>query len=1182
MNTDQALAEKSNNRQGQLNARAATNVAGARNARTVRLRTYGELISALFSKLISQLISTVCRPCEDPQDEGATMNDMLQGKRWFRSGHLHVLRAVGVGLLFVAALCRPAVGQEAQQIEVSGTVTNTRGVPLPNVTVQVRGSESRTTTDAKGKYAFTAPANGALTFNLIGHRGRGQPISGKSTIDVTMEDAISTLPDVVVTGYTEQRRADITGAVSTVDVSSLERQTSASVLQRLDGRVAGVTVDASGSPGSRTTVRVRGISSFENNDPLYIVDGTPIQDSREYMNFLNPEDIAEVQVLKDASAASIYGSRASNGVIIIETKKGRPGARHITLDLRSGFATPVRGYDDMLIQDALQYYQVVKRSYLDPGPGGMAKLIDPAGFPANLYGTDPNNPSLPAYLYPACRNPCTTVDPATYGYPNNLIMPASAGTNWWKAVFPSAANYTDANLGIAGGGEDHVYNASFNYVRQDGTAVYNQLQRGTIRLNTTYTAGRFVVGENVTVAREQHYGGLADDPGTYAEDGILGKNIMMAPIVPVYDIGNKFFGGPYFANVGKGGFSNQSNPVAYAFWRKDDRSVNDRLFGNAFGGLDVMRNLSFKTRFGFSLGSSTFLGYTPTTPENAEPLTSNSITENDFSGTEWTWTNTLSYARTFGEHSLTVLAGHEVHERKTRFLTASINNLISLSPDTRYIQDALGAAATKNVTSSGELNRLLSFFGKADYNFAEKYYASVTLRRDGTSNFGSANQWGTFPAFNVGWRLSHEPFLSTSTFFSNVMLRFGWGKTGNQFIPPGRIVSQFGGSLGDTFYDIGGSGSAVQPGFKQTLRGNPDLKWEENKSWNVGADISAFQGKGNVAVDYYERTTSNLLFDPPNPGTGGSAGPAIKNVGSMRNAGIDFSINYQGTLGEQTLFSVTFNGSHYINRILSTDGEHQFFYGPISTRYGNQVINQVGYAIGSFYGLVADGYFTSAADAAAHTPDVSGNCATPPCQDGAAMGRIRFKDVNGDGKITLDDRTVIGSPHPDFTAGLDLTVRRGAWDLSATVFGTFGNKIFDVQKEWYVFRNFNTNVRKDLLTDSWTPTNLNAKYPILDIADNFSHAISSFYVENGSYVRLRNLQVGWTVPPGLIAWLPSGRIYLQAENLFTITGYPGLDPALPAANVFGPAGDLRDQYAGIDRGTYPSNRTFTLGINTTF
>lgn len=1099
------------------------------------------------------------------------MNDMLQGQRWFGKGHRYGLRAVGMSVLFVLALCRPAFGQQGPQVEVTGTVTNTRGNPLPNVTVQIRGTETRTTTDANGKFALTAPADGALSFALIGYRGRGQPIAGHNSINVQLDDAIATLPDVVVTGYTSQRRSDITTAVSTVDVSSIDRQSSASALQRLDGRVAGVTVENSGSPGSRTTVRIRGISSFQNNDPLYIVDGTPIQDSREYLNFLNPADIGEIQVLKDASAASIYGARASNGVVIIETKKGRPSARHISLDIRTGMSSPVRGYDDFMITDAMQYYQVVKRSFTDPGG-----TVPTTGYPANIYGTDPNNPTLPAYIWPTCRAPCTAVDPSTYSYPNNLIMGASSGTDWWKAVFNKARPYEDANLSISGGGEDHVYNASFNFLNQEGTAAYNSLQRGTIRLNTTYTVGRFVVGENVTVARSVNWGGNPDDPTGYAEDGILGKNILMQPVIPVFDIGG------YYASGKATGLGNQSNPLAYAFWRKDDRTTNDRLFGNAFAGVDLMKQLSFKTRLGFSLASSSFIGYTPTTPENAEPLTSNGITENDFSGTDWTWTNTFNYSRSFGQHSLTVLAGQEAHQNKNRFLTASINNLLNTSPDTRYIQDALGAAATKNVTSSGGLSRLLSLFGKADYNFAEKYYASVTLRRDGSSNLGPNNQWGTFPAFSVGWRLSQEPFLAHSSFFSNVMLRFGWGKTGNQFIPAGRIVSQFGGTQGDTFYDIAGSGTTIVPGYKQTLLGNSTLKWEENKSVNVGLDVSAWQGKGNLAVDVYQRTTDNLLFDPPNPATAGTAGPAILNVGSMRNKGIDFTLSYQGTLGEQTLYSVTFNGSHYTNKILTIDGQHTFFYGPIATRYGNQVINQVGDPIGAFYGLMFDGYFSSAADAAAHTPDVNGNCATPPCQDGAAIGRIKFKDVNGDGHITLADRTIIGSPHPDFTAGLDLTVRRGAWDVSATFFGTFGNKIFDVQKEFYVFRNFNTNVRKDILTDSWTPSNLNAKYPILDVADNFSHAISSFYVESGSYVRLRNLQIGWTVPPALISWLPVGRVYLQAENLFTITGYPGLDPALPAANFFGPAGDLRDQYRGIDRGSYPSSRTFTVGINTTF
>jgi hypothetical protein len=418
----------------------------------------------------------------------------------------------------------------------------------------------------------------------------------------------------------------------------------------------------------------------------------------------------------------------------------------------------------------------------------------------------------------------------------------------------------------------------------------------------------------------------------------------------------------------------------------------------------------------------------------------------------------------------------------------------------------------------------------------------------------------------VGWRISKEPFMARNSTFSDVMLRFGWGVTGNQLIPAGRIVSQFGGTRGDTYYDVGGSNTTVAAGFRQTSLGNTDLKWEENRSTNVGADVALWDGRVNIVADLYQRETNNLLFDPALPATAGIAAPPIINVGKMRNRGLDFSVGYTSAL-----WSLTFNGSHYRNTILSINGVQDFFFGPITTRFGNQVINKVGNPIGSFYGLVADGFFRDAADVASHVT-----------QDGAAPGRIKFRDIDGDGEITQADRAIIGSPHPDFTAGLDLGVRWRSWDLNATLFGTFGNEIFDVQKEFYVFRNFSTNVRRDLLTDSWTPENPDAKYPRLDVNDNFSHALSSFYVENGSYVRLRNVQIGYNVPSNRLRWISGSRVYVQGENLLTFTGYDGLDPALPVSNVIGPAGDIRDQYRGVDRGTYPSNRTFSIGIVTTF
>lgn len=1108
------------------------------------------------------------------------MNDMSQRKRF--------LRGVGLGVLAALLVCGSAFGQATQV--VSGKVTTPEGTPIQGVAVRVRGTDIATVTDAQGTYSVAVPANAILTFSIIGYRSSAQGVGGRSSIDVALDPAIAVLPEVVVTGYTTQRRADITGAVASVDMQSALKQTTTSMLQRLETKIPGVTVDNSASPGSRSTVRIRGITSFQNNDPLYIVDGTPVEDT--YLNWLSPDDIAEVQVLKDASAASIYGSRASNGVIVIETKKGRPGPRSMTLDVRTGVSKAAHGYDDFLMLDALQYFQVVKRGYINAGD------TIPDAVKA-IYGVDKfgNNPSIPAFIYPNNGHSQTTdtLDLSTYAYPGpgnkgtTLIMPGSAGTNWWKAVF-SPAQTTEANLRVAGGGQDNAYNASFNFLNQQGTAAYNRLQRGALRVNTAFNVGKLAVGENIALSREQHFGGLPnDDTG---EDGILGKNILSQPVVPVYDISGKHFASGKAVSLG-----NNSNPLGYAWQRQFDRNTNDRIFGNVFAGLELTKGLSAKTRLGFNLSQEVFRGYNPITPENSEPGLTNSIDETSQQTTDWTLSNTLNYTRVVGRHSVNVLVGQEANQVTDRFLFGHIGQLLDTDPSSRYIKDQLADPSTKNDSSAGSQSRLLSFFGKADYNYAEKYYLSVTLRRDGSSKFGPDHRWGTFPAFNIGWRFSQEPFM-TGKFFSNAMLRFGWGETGNQNVPSGRIDDQFGGSVGDVFYDIGNTGTTVVKGFRLISIGNPDLEWEKNKSTNVGLDLAAFEGRGSLTVDVYKRKTDNLLFPAAVPATEGKGSAPIVNVGAMQNTGIDFSIGYRGNLGAKTSWSVSFNGSHYKNKIVRLDNQGtQSFFGPNPTRIADHVINQVGEPIGSFYGYQSEGYFASAAEIAQLDAAAQAATGDPTAtyQDGEAPGRLKFRDVNGDGLITSADKTIIGSPHPDFTAGLDLSLRRGPWDLSLTVFGTFGNQIFDDQKDFYVFRDFSTNVRNDLLTNSWClagdegcthPADPNAKYPRIDNNDSFSRAVNSFYVEDGSYVRLRLLQIGYTVPPAWIRWIPAARIYVQAENLFTITGYSGLDPALPAAGGqtgTGASGeDIRDQYRGVDRGSYPTSRTFTIGISTTF
>jgi TonB-linked SusC/RagA family outer membrane protein len=1084
-----------------------------------------------------------------------TMEKNMFGKNSFRNRGWRGLSAVVVSLLFALVLTGTAF---AQNLVVSGTVTSTGGAPLQGVTIRVQGTDTRATTDASGKYRISAPGDAVLTFYVLGQRPVQTTVAGRSTVDVTMAQ-ITYLEQVLVTAYTEQRRGDITGAISSVDIAQAQKQTSASVLQRLDVAVPGVTVVASGSPGSRSTVRIRGVSSFQNNDPLYVIDGTPVEES--YLNFLNPNDITSVQVLKDASASSIYGSRASNGVIVIETtKKGIQGPPQVTLRVRSGVANPVKGYNDILITNSLDYFKVVRAAYQNAG----------LKTPTNVYG-DSLNPSVPQYIYaaPSTRGGLDqygrpiNVNTAAYSYPNGLIMPGSNGTDWWGAVFGSAP-VGDYNLDVNGGSDANAYRVSFNYFHQGGTAIYNDFKRGSIRANTQFNRGKFNFGENVALGLERHYGGLPDDPGGYAEDGILGKNILMQPVIPVYDINGNFAGGKA-ATLG-----NQGNPVKYAFEHRDDIQKNLNVFGNAFAGLDLTQALSLKTRLGFNVGQNAFAGFSPPSPEVAEATFNNSINENNNQFVDWTWSNTARFVKALGSHNFDILLGQEANQSTNRYIQGTIGNLLNTGIDSRYIQNSLGDPNTKDVFSNGGKSALLSVFGKADYNYAEKYVASFTVRRDGSSRLAPGHQWGTFPAFGLGWRLTNEPFFSGNRFFSDVMLRYGVGTTGNQLIPSGRVGATFGGDPGETFYDITNSGSTIAPGYRQTALGNPNLKWEENKSVNVGADMVLFNGAINFVVDVYRRNTNNLLFDPAIPATAGIANPPIVNVGKMRNTGIDFSVGHQAAW-----WNVTFNGSHYSNKIVSIDGVQNFFYGPIATRFGNQVINEVGHPIGSFYGFVADGFFKDAADVAAHAT-----------QDGAAPGRIKFRDVNGDGVVDDNDRTIIGSPHPKFTAGLDLGARRGNFDVSATVYGTYGNKIFENQMEFYVFREFETNVRKDLLDNSWTPQNLNAKYPRLDVSDLVSGRISSFYVKDGSYTRLRNMQIGYTLP-STATYLPGARVYLQGDNLFTKTNYDGLDPALPAANAnvangLSAAGDVRDQYRGVDRGSYPSNRIFSIGIVTSF
>ncbi len=1088
---------------------------------------------------------------------------------------------------FLAGMFASPAQLEAQQRTVTGVVTDAAtGQPVAGVAVRTVPAGATAVTDQAGRFSIQAPGNAALAFSRQGYGASQVSIGGRTTVNVQLAAAAAMLEELVVTGYQTQRRGDVTTAVATVDIEAVQAQTSTSVIQRLGGRVPGVTVESSASPGARSTVRIRGVSSFQNNDPLYIVDGVPVEET--FANFLNPNDVESIQVLKDASAASIYGARATNGVIIITTRKGERGAApQVSLDVNYGIANAYRGYDDFLITDALQYFEFEKRRFQNAG------LPIPTSL-TSIYG-DPNNPSVPQYIY---AHPSTItgrdqwgrpiVDVSRYSFPNALIMPGSAGTNWFDEVF-GTGQARDVNMNVRGGGTNERYSVGFSYFDQEGTARGNRYQRGTVRVNTDFNVGRLTVGENLTVAGEESYGGLAND--NFGEGSFLGKNILSQPVIPVRDIQGNFASGK------SPGLGNNTNPVKEALRGPDNRNRNVRVFGNAFARLGITEALSANTSLGINAGNGSFRGFNPIYPENSEPNLVNSAFEGNSYFNSYTLTNTLNFQDTFaGRHNLTLLAGQEAIRNSSRNLNASIAALVSTDVSARYIDAALGDPATRDVNSFGGVSALLSWFGQANYNFAERYYLSGTVRRDGSSRLGEAYRWGTFPAVSAGWRVSQEAFMADNPVITNMMLRAGWGITGNQNIPAGRTVSGFGGSVGTSFYDITGADTRVVTGYRQTLIGNPDLRWEENQSTNVGLDVELFGGSTAFQVDVYERNSDNLLFNPALPATAGQAAAPIVNIGQMRNRGVDGSLGLRGTLGEELNWNVNLNGSHYRNEIVRIDGQQTQFPGPIGTRTGTIVMNRVGHAIGSFFGFQAQGFYQNQQEIDQLNAQAKQRTGRADAQYfvGAKPGRIRFADLNGrdpktgqltgqpDGVVNEADRTIIGSPHPDFTGGLNLGLNWRGFDFAADVFGSFGNDIWEAQKEFYVFRIFPTTVRRDLLTDSWTPENPNAKYPRLDATDNVSSQPSSFYLEDGSYVRMRSLQIGYTFPRGRFAGFDNVRAYVRGENLFTITGYEGLDPSLPALSAFGSGGDVRDQARGIDRGVYPTSRTFNVGFSVGF
>lgn len=1060
----------------------------------------------------------------------------------------------------------------AQQRNVSGNVTDETGTGMPGVNVIVKGTANGTTSDADGNFSLLVPDDQAvLVFSFVGYATSEVAVGSQTTVNVQLVTDVQTLTELVVTGYQVQRKADISGAVAVVNAADLQSLVASSFAQKLAGRAPGVTVSTSGSPGDATNVRIRGISSFGNNDPLYVIDGVPIQDKGN-LN-INPNDIESMQVLKDPSTASIYGSRASNGVIVITTKTGKAGKTKLTYNGSFSLVNSVKGWDDILITDSDQYLDMTRQFFTN---GGQA-------VPRYAEG------GLPKYIYvnsafvDGTNTVTNTVDESTYNRYTNPIMLASTGTNWWDEV-TRTGQVQDHSINLSGGNESAVFAIGAGVLTQEGVLKFNEFKRYNIRANSSYKLGQKVrIGQTLNYANRTRV-----NAPNQSEQGVLSQVYKIAPIIPVYDIGTSVddeghrdsFGGSKTANTG-----NANNPFATLFRGRRNPQVTNNLMGNLYGEIDLIKGLTYRTDFKYDYTAFNNKTFTYRTPENQENQGAQNFNEAWGTSFMWTWTNTLSYSTTLADnHKLFFLAGYESLKGKFRNINGSLNNYFTTDPNVWYINSAFGEAGTRQISTNGGENRLLSYFGKIDYSFADKYYVSATVRRDGSSRFSDANRYAVFPAFSVAWRVTGESFLANNGFLTDLKLRASWGKTGNENIVNYNYADRWGGTVGSAFYAIDGANASSRTGYHLTNVGTSTLgqqtKWEEATTTNVGFDAAMLDDKLTIVLDVYTRKTEDLLYNAALPGTFGYLAPnaPFRNTAQMTNTGFDLGLGYRGRISSDVRFNVDLNLSRYKNEIDKIDGITNFFYpnsaqGRIDNRLPTQInINQVGYSISSFRGYKLDGIYETQGELDALD------------QPGAQVGGLRFKDLNNDGIINDADLSIIGSPHPDFTLGLNLGASYKNFEISAFFFGSFGNEIFNYTRLFTHFRQFFSNVSKDYYQENGT-----GGEPRLNILDTSSRQASEYYVEDGSYVRLGQLQVAYNipVPTGLKNTLGSLRVYVQGQNLFTITKYTGLDPALSNANI----GDfsnnvqgnfLNDLWTGFDIGQYPSNKLVTFGISAQF
>lgn len=1054
------------------------------------------------------------------------------------------------------------------QNTVSGTIVDSFGVPLPGANVVVQGTTRGTQTDFDGNFSIEADGDDVLVVSYLGYVTQNVPVNGRSTVNVTMAEDSQALDEVIVTGYTTETKRETTAAVSIVKAEELAAIPSGNVEQQLAGRVAGVTVVTNGQPGTASQIRVRGFGAFGGNEPLYVVDGVPIND----ISFLNPDDIETTTVLKDAAAASIYGARAANGVIVYTTKPGRRNQKtEININIQSGVTDPnVAGSPEMLSPQQMAEYTHIAYRNNAAATGTTPQYTHPQ------YGSNAT-PTFPDYLHADGQNGVSESDidlaqiRANYeADPENvfLIRPNLRGTNWYKEI-TRLAPATRISVGFRGGNENGRFYAGLGMQSLDGVLLENEQDRFTARFNSEFDLTPWlVIGENFQATYNSVRGqtggngglGIAND-----ESEILSA-YRMPTIIPVFDE----FGS--YASTRAAGFNNPRNPVRrLAEDRGNDDAFSVNLFGNLYAALTPIEGLTLRTSIGGQYNSFTNRDYNYRYLGDSEPQASFSFNEGMEYGFQWIWTNTINYDQLFGKHRVKVLAGIEAIEGASTPVTPARGRRIQgsginpFSTDLDYVNlQTVTSPVVQSFIRKGV--NFSSIFGKLDYNFDEKYYVTGVIRRDGSSVFGENNRYGTFPAVSGAWRVIAEPFMENQSIFQDLKIRGGWGQMGNSNnVNPANQYSLAALDIGNTIYPIDGQNSGANEGFATSRIGNPDAKWETSTTINVGFDATILNNHVDIILDWWKKDTEDLLFQVPLPAvTGAYAAAPSRNVGAMLNQGVDFQIIGRGNLTEDLYFTVTLNNSFLKNEVVRFAEGIDFLDGP-GYRGIFPTRNQVGRPLSSYFGYQVTGYFNSQAEVDA-----------APTQDGAGVGRFRYADINGDGVITPDDRTYLGDPVPEYSGGAVINLRYKQLSLDTFWNWVSGVEIFNMSK-WFrdFFGTFEGSAKGVAALNSWTPElGNNAAAPIWESASNLSTsgAANSWYVEDGDYIRLQRIALMYSFDDEVLNSLGLKRLEfgVSANNVWTITKYSGLDPVV--------GGDA-DTTFGIDVGNYPVTPSYLFNLN---